>query len=95
MFAEVLRAFKDRKLLIRRDLARKLGVQESAVEHILFILETRGYLKRLDSAGGCGDCRVCPFRSLCPVGGSPRRAANYGIYVLTEKGRKYLEKHDP
>lgn len=50
------------------DLARELGTTGSAVEGMLGLLESRGYVERLcQSSSACGGCAV---RNLCPTPGS-------------------------
>jgi len=50
------------------ELARELGTTGSAVEGMLGLLQSRGYVERLcDSPPSCGGCAV---RNLCPTPGA-------------------------
>ncbi len=61
------------------ELARELGTTGSAVEGMLGLLESRGYVERLcDSPPCCGGCAV---RNLCPGPG----AVTQGVWRRTSR----------
>lgn len=75
MFEEILRALKDSKgPLTVRELAGRIGVEESALEGMLDFLERKGRLS-VYRPGECDEsgperCTGCVYRGGCPSTGS-------------------------
>jgi hypothetical protein len=86
MLKEVLRSISEGCTSVRQ-IAEKLDMQESTVEHTLRILKNQGYLSPdLDACPkGMPVCRNCPIAKDKP---------NIGVSLcITEKGMRYLKKN--
>ena len=72
------------------EMAEKLGIDKDLLMDRITTLERMGYLRKFDMEGRCeeGRCRDCPLSRSC--GGN--KATNPTIYVLSEKGKRSLER---
>lgn len=72
MLEKIMKEVKDAKgPLTVRDLSRRLGVEESAMEGMLEFLERKGRLSVYRPGGECEECAAttcleCVFRGSCP-----------------------------
>lgn len=79
MLEEIMREVeKARGPLTVRELARRVGVEESALEGMLGFLERKGRLSVYRPDEGCEECSViscpdCVFRASCPAAGHGRK----------------------
>lgn len=88
MIKEILRAIRDGGLLSKRDIADGVGIQESTLESVLSLLTSKGYLQRIDSTEEMSKgCIGCPISKECM-----RKPSAGNSYIITEKGKNYLEK---
>jgi len=79
---EILRVIRDGGLLSKGDIANKVGIQESALDSILSLLSSKGYLKTIDSTVEMPrGCIGCPISKECM-----RKASGSTVYTITDKG---------
>ena len=63
MIREILRGMQDGSLLSKREIADRVGVQESTMENILSMLLSKGYLEIEEkNMGQSKGCIGCPMR---------------------------------
>ncbi|MCW4034883.1 MAG: hypothetical protein NWF03_05920 [Candidatus Bathyarchaeota archaeon] len=86
MIKEVLTQIRDGGLLSKSDLANKVGVQSSTLESVFSLLSSKGYLRNVGSGDVSKACMSC---SSCT--GCMKNSAVCTEYVITEKGKNYLE----
>jgi Mn-dependent DtxR family transcriptional regulator len=68
-----------------QEIAEKLGISKELLLKMIEDLERGGYLKLLE--GKCStECKKCPFANSCVINSYNK------IWVLTEKGFKFVEK---
>ena len=82
-----MRAMQDSHLLSKRNIADKVGVQESTLESILSMLSSKGYLieeKNMDQPKGCIGC---PMSRKCLT-----QITTGNTYLITERGKKLLSQ---
>lgn len=85
MIKGILRAIRDLGVVNTREIAEKIGIEESTLEHVITLLASKGYVKCTTSSQNVPiTCIGCPVANQC----NPQK--NEGIYVVTEKGEKYL-----
>ena len=78
---------RDGGLVSKGDITNKVGIQESTLESIFFLLSSKGYLKTIDSAKEMSRaCIGCPISKECM-----RKASTGSVYTITDKGKNYLE----
>jgi radical SAM protein with 4Fe4S-binding SPASM domain len=70
------------------EIAGKLGMSREEVEGIIKILESMGYVERIEK--GSGACETCPLRSICP-GSCVRKTAT--VYRVTKKSFSLKQDH--
>lgn len=88
MLKDVLKLVRDGGLLSKRDVADKMGIQESTLENIFSLLSSKGYLKKIDGATELPRaCMSCSISRECV-----RKASAGNVYVITDKGKLYLNK---
>jgi predicted transcriptional regulator len=87
LLKQVLKLVHDGGLLSKSEIAEKVGVHESTLENIFALLSSKGYLKKIDSntemPKACKSCSVYK--------GCIQKVSAGSVYVITEKGRKYLK----
>lgn len=94
MIKEILLMINSKGLLSKREIAERIGVQESLLDNIFSLLISRGYLEKISI--GPEACMNCPLRSVCSMRGRLRaRKHTITVYAITEKGRRYLENATP
>jgi hypothetical protein len=83
---EVLKLVRDGGVLSKSDIAYKLEIQQSTLESVFSLLLSKGYLRKVGFADvphacmGCSSCTGCMTNaSVCSE------------YVITDKGKSYLE----
>jgi ferrous iron transport protein C len=64
-----------------REIAERLGISREEVEDIIKILESLGYVERVEF--GSSACETCPLRNICH--GSCLRPTGNKAFSLTEK----------
>ena len=85
---EVLKLVRDGGLLSKRDIADKMGIQESTLENIFSLLSSKGYLKKIDGTTEMPRvCMSCSISRECV-----RKASAGNVYIITAKGKLYLNK---
>jgi predicted transcriptional regulator len=85
---EVLKLVRDGGLLSKRDIADKMGIQESTLENIFSLLSSKGYLKKIDGTTEMPRvCMSCSISRECV-----RKASAGNVYIITDKGKLYLNK---
>jgi len=86
---DILKVIRDEGLVSKRDIANKMGIQESALESVLSLLSSKGYLKTIDSTkempSGCIECQISK--------GCMQKTLAGSVYIITEKGKNYLQKN--
>ena len=86
---EILRVICDGGWSSKGDIANKVGIQGSTLDSILSLLSLKGYLKTIDSAvempRGCIGCLISK--------GCIQNASAGSVYMITDKGKNYLEKN--
>ncbi|MCP8319297.1 MAG: hypothetical protein L6N95_05665 [Candidatus Methylarchaceae archaeon HK01B] len=88
MIKEILRAIRDGGLLNKGDIANDVGIQESTLESVLSLLSSKGYLKRIEGTEEMSKgCIVCPTSRECM-----KKPSTGNSYIITKKGKNYLEK---
>jgi len=88
MIMDVLRAMQDGSLLSKREIADRVGVQESTMESILSMLSSKGYLEIEEkNMGQIKGCIGCPMS-----GGCISRNMTGNAYLITERGEKLLSR---
>lgn len=86
---EILKLICDGGLSSKREIANKLGIQESTLDGILSLLSWKGYLKAIDSTEEVvRTCISCPMSKECM-----QKASAGNMYTITDKGKNYLEKN--
>jgi len=82
---EVLRLIHDEGFINKREVSKKVGVQESTLDRIISLLLSKGYLE-VDKKGVDlpRRCMNCPYSSNCIMKNEEK------VYSITEKGRKLL-----
>lgn len=89
MMKEILRVIRDGGLLSKGDIANKVGIQESTLNSVLSLLSSKGYLKTIDNAVEMPrGCIGCPISKGCM-----QNASAGSVYMITDKGKNYLEKN--
>jgi len=84
---EFLKLVCDGGLLSKGDIADKMGIQESTLENIFSLLSSKGYLKKIDGITEMPRaCIACSISRDCM-----RKASAGSVYVITDKGKNYLE----
>ena len=83
---EVLKLVHYGGLLSKGDLLDKMGIQESTLEDIFFLLSSKGYLRKIGFADIPKDCMCCASCTGCM-----KNAAICTEYEITPKGKTYLE----
>ncbi|ASJ03198.1 DNA-binding protein [Thermococcus profundus] len=64
-----------------REIAERLGISREEVEDIIRILESLGYVERVEF--GSSSCETCPLKRICH--GSCLRPTGNRAFSLTEK----------
>ena len=85
MIKEVLQIILTGGMHNKREIARKMGIQNETLDDILKLLVTKGYLRT-------DDCESVssPSCSSCPIAESGCGKDNFGqTYYLTDNGKKY------
>jgi len=86
MIREVLRVMQDSPFLSKKEVADRVGVQESTLESVLSMLSSKGYLeieeKNMDQPKGCIGC---PMSRKCLT-----QITTGNTYFITERGEKLL-----
>ena len=86
---DILSVIRDGGLLNKGDVANKVGIQQSTLDSVLSLLSSKGYLKTIDSTeerpSGCIGCPISKGCIQKPLAGR--------VYMITEKGKNYLEKN--
>ena len=86
MIQEVLRAMQDRPLLSKKEVADRVGVQESTLESILSMLSSKGYLEIEEkNMGQLKGCMRGPMSRNCLT-----QITTGNTYLITERGEKLL-----
>ena len=85
MIREVLRAVQDSPLLSKKEVADRVGVQESTLESILSMLSSKGYLYEEKHMGQLKGCIGCPMSRKCLT-----QITTGNAYLITERGEKLL-----
>jgi predicted transcriptional regulator len=87
LIKQVLKIVHDGDLLSKGEIAEKMGIQESTLETIFSLLSSKGYLKKIDSTTETPKaCKNCSANNDCI-----QKASAAIVYVITDKGQKYLE----
>jgi len=87
MLRNVLRAIKEEGFIDTGTIARRTRVEVEDLEHALYLLTIKGYLKKSSSPDVSTHCAGCPLLSNCV------HCRKTGVvYTLTEKGNNLLEK---
>jgi hypothetical protein len=87
LIKQVLKSVRDGGLLSKGEIAEKMGIQESTLENIFSLLSSKGYLKNIDSTTEMPKaCKSCSVNKDCI-----QKISAGNVYVITDKGRKYLE----
>jgi hypothetical protein len=85
---EVLRELQDSNLESMRDIADRVGVQESTLDGILHMLSSKGYLRIEELSPGLDKgCIGCPMR-----GGCSSQTMSGKRYTLTERGKRLVSQ---
>ncbi|MGE5218170.1 MAG: helix-turn-helix domain-containing protein [Chloroflexota bacterium] len=85
MIEKLLRLAAARGTARSSDLAQALGVSPALAQQMLEMLVREGYLNSV--VQGCAiPCELCPLHPACLLTNRPR------IWVLTEKGERFLKK---
>ena len=86
MIREVLQLVQDSGVLNKREIARKVYIEESTLETVLSLLVLKGYLASPTSSQKYPPtvCLGCPISRSCS---SSEKVSN--VYVITEKGKKF------
>jgi hypothetical protein len=89
MIKEVLKLVQDGGMLSMTDITDKIGIQESTLTSILSLLFSKGYLKTIETSEETlgGGCIGCSMNKKC------NKSSSGGVYIITEKGKKYLQKN--
>jgi hypothetical protein len=87
LIKELLKLVLDGCLLSKSDIADKMGIQESTLDSVFSLLSSKGYLKNIEAAAETPRaCIGCSISKDCM-----QNASAGSIYVITDKGKKYLE----
>jgi hypothetical protein len=89
LIKEVLKLVRDGGLLSKGDIADKMGIQESTLDTVFSLLSSKGYLRKFDGATEVP--RACIGCSMSK--GCLENASAGGVYVITDKGKNYLEEN--
>jgi hypothetical protein len=84
---EALKLVRDGGLLSKRDIADKMGIQESTLDSVFSLLSSKGYLKKFDGTTEVPRaCIGCSISKDCM-----QNASAGSVYVITDKGKNYLK----
>ncbi len=93
MLKQVLQAMTHDDAYTQAELARRLEISASMLDHVIQDLARRGYLKPMDvgaeegcPSAGCGSCKAC-------TRGWPNQDDTPKRWVLTAKGRAAVNHH--
>ncbi|WP_297068546.1 helix-turn-helix domain-containing protein [Thermococcus sp.] len=70
------------------EIAKKLGMSRDEVEGVIKILESMGYVERIEKGGSA--CETCPLKSICP-GSCVQKTGT--IYKITKKSFSLKRGH--
>ena len=87
MLKKILQIIVNDRILYKREMAERVGVQTETLDDMLKILLERGYLRL--SECGISEKVVC---SSCPSAGSCNTGVSGQAYYVTPKGRMYAER---
>ena len=79
-----------RRFVSPNSIAREFKVTPTRLYLLLARLEAEGYLKHETYEQG-SSCNKCPLRFICR-GSCPTGTGVINIYMLTEKGREFLDR---
>ncbi|MCW4021908.1 MAG: hypothetical protein ACOWW1_05115 [archaeon] len=88
MIKEILTLVRDGGLLSKTAIAERVGIQHATLESVFSLLSSKGYLQKIDSTTTkttktcmcCSSCKGCTMNANTPA-----------VYVITEKGKTYLQ----
>ena len=86
MMKEILNVICDGGFLSKGDIANKVGIQESTLDRILYLLSSKGYLKTIDSAAEMpSGCIGCKIGKECM-----QKASAGSVYTVTDKWKNHF-----
>jgi hypothetical protein len=85
---EVLKCICRKRYINVAEISREISIPMGLVEHAIQKLKGMEYLKVITPLNEETPCSFCPLKSSCHI----KTAGAVKSYILTEKGRKLLEK---
>jgi nitrate/TMAO reductase-like tetraheme cytochrome c subunit len=89
MIEDVLRTIHDQGVMNMKEIAAKIGIEESTLEQVMSLLVSKGYVRNPDNSQSSPTiCAGCHMVSQC------YQEKNESIYIITEKGERYVRAND-